>query len=373
MNGVRAFFRTEATECLDGLEQRLARTTSVHEAGELLRFARTLRGSAQMARDNETMTAARALENALRNIVKGATPWNESTADLIRKTVTELRALALNDEPDEVRDRRVETTVGRWLEPAPPAQRRSTPADEPMGEPASAQPTAQSDGDGNARIEFFVYAASEVSAILATLDRAIPALKRDPRDREALKQILRRQRALLGAATLDWVPDIAQTLRSIDEVCRLIARHDVDVTDEWLECFLAARDVLFDAANRLMEGGTPDQSPSLPKLLELRTRLFERFAEPEQPQHHTPRPEHQSAPLRVDTPSSESTPQQPIADTVSGPSPAIVPVDELLYRGEAALRRAHEIVAILERATADDPSVRDAVAELSELLDRIRT
>ena len=50
-----------------------------------------------------------------------------------------------------------------------------------------------------------------------------------------------------------------------------------------------------------------------------------------------------------------------------------VPVEELLYRGEAAIRRAHELRPTLERAIAGDPAARDALEELYDLLDRIRS
>jgi hypothetical protein len=59
---------------------------------------------------------------------------------------------------------------------------------------------------------------------------------------------------------------------------------------------------------------------------------------------------------------------------LSPPAPAItandvVPIDELLYRGDAALRRAQELRAELERVVpASDRAARESLDELFDLV-----
>src|SRR5690606_21416950 len=121
--------------------------------------------------------------------------------------------------------------------PGPPAQGAAgspagiAPTGVAPASPASPASGAErtADAEARSRIEFHAYVAAEVSGILSTVEAALHRLELVPRDREPLKSILRRQRALLGSARLESLTEIAETLRSIDQVCRLIARRDVPV------------------------------------------------------------------------------------------------------------------------------------------------
>lgn len=435
MSGVREFFVSEANECLDELERRLTGSQTIAETEELLRHARRLRGSAQMAREEETATVARTLETGLRDAVDRTAPWNDTTTRTVRETIADLRKLVEATEPDDARKSRIARALERWRQPNRPEDQHTAAALHVNERPGA---------------EFFAYAAGEVSAILAALERALPTLSRAPRGRDPLKSILRRQRALLGAAQLESLPDVAETLRAIDQVCRLIARHDVAVTDTWLDFFRAARDVLADAAGSLMGGPASARAPSMPRLRDLRTRLLARVGEAE-PVPSPPaavvatpppaetgdffrtearillmRTERVARDLETAAPDRQTTLRRELgatlaalrdtaktfsfgeaarlAETARGRADAgegteilallpalqdaiettgtvdtavvddspIVPVEELLYQGESALRRAREVVATLEHLIADDPAAREAVDELTDLLDLIR-
>jgi hypothetical protein len=59
--------------------------------------------------------------------------------------------------------------------------------------------------------------------------------------------------------------------------------------------------------------------------------------------------------------------EQPLSPPVPLPDEHIVPIEQLLYRGRAALRRAAELRD--ELLTQDGPLPRTAVQELFDLLD----
>lgn len=259
---VRDFFRTEAEDCLRRLDELLdAAAPGAVDAAELLRVSRLLRGSAQMAREDDVATLARALESVARAVVSDVVAWDEELAARVRDTVAELRALVEAESGQEraARAAMAARALDRWM-PATQA-----PA------PASPAPTRSADD------EFQEFAAREVAAIGAEMDRSLPVLEREPRNREPLKAILRRQRALLGATRVDELPPVAEALRAIDRICRLIARQDVAVEGDWFELFRAARRVLAESVEGLVAGTPPTETPSLPALRRIRDGLLDRY------------------------------------------------------------------------------------------------
>src|SRR5690625_6301778 len=114
MGSVRDFFVSEAAECLAAIERLLDEAQGPVAADELLRHARTLRGSARMAREDEVMTAARALEAAARAIGDGTIAWTPDAAQGVRDTVDDLRALVDGSEPDDERAGRIRCVIDRW-------------------------------------------------------------------------------------------------------------------------------------------------------------------------------------------------------------------------------------------------------------------
>ncbi len=265
---VRDFFRTEADECLRRLEELLeAAATGSLDAPELLRVARLLRGSAQMAREEEVASVARALETVARGVVSDVVAWDEELAARVRSTVADLQALVESTEPQPdrgARAARAKRALDRWVQPAAPA----------------APPTPAADADE----EFQDFAAREVASIGAEMDRCLPVLVREPRNREPLKAILRRQRALLGATRVDDLPPVAEALRAIDRICRLIARQDVPVEGDWLELFRTARRVLAESVEGMVAGTPPATTPSLEPLRRIRDGLLGRYGVLQEPQ-----------------------------------------------------------------------------------------
>lgn len=267
MPSVREFFLAEAGGCLRGLEEVVqAPVGGGFDPDELLRLARMLRGSAQMAREDQVLAVAQALESGAKAIAERRLPWSDEIKQELLATLADLKLLVGGELPVVEAEARVRQAVSRWRRPGI----------DPVGPAPSGLPTTVGPGAGPGS-DFVAYAAKELGAILAAFDRAIPVLELDARDREPLKSILRSQRALLGAARLDSIPPLAEALRAVDEVSRLIARHDAPVEGDWLEVFRLARAVLADVAPALEQGGVPAGPALLPELRALRTRLLERF------------------------------------------------------------------------------------------------
>ncbi|HEX6938377.1 MAG TPA: hypothetical protein VF158_03120 [Longimicrobiales bacterium] len=275
MPSVRDFFVAEAGECLLRLGRLVeAAASDGVNAAELLRLTRLLRGSAQMAREKYVASVAGALEAAAHSIARGEIAWDDGARARVLDTLADLRALIDPGESVTAREARVSRALERW-------RRSDAAAPAAPARPAPPRPTvAETEA-------FHDYAAREVAGVLSELDRNVPILEREPRNREPLKAVLRRQRALLGSARLDELPAVADALRTIDQICRLIARQDVAVEGEWLDLFRLARRVLGESVEALVAGSVPDATPSQPALGRIRETLLERygiFHDPPRPQ-----------------------------------------------------------------------------------------
>jgi chemotaxis protein histidine kinase CheA len=328
MSASREFFLAEAGDCLGGLEQ-LLHDDAPFDANHLLRHARALRGSAQMAREEQVARVARSLEAVARGMLSQILAWDVGVRTRVIESVADLRALVEGGEAPDVAERRVAAALARWPEPGirlpdearvPDAAAAATAA-----EPRSAAPAVPP--------EFLAFAARECAGIVDALDGAVARLEVVPLDREPIKRVLRRLQALLGAAQLDSLPPVAAALRAIDRIARLIAQHNVAVEGEWLAAFAAARDTLKGAVALLEGGKRPGESSALAHLRELWAALDPQYV-----------------------PAAA-----PAADAEAPSAPAGG------ARG-GALARALELRPTLERAIGADHAARAALEELFDLI-----
>jgi HPt (histidine-containing phosphotransfer) domain-containing protein len=75
-----------------------------------------------------------------------------------------------------------------------------------------------------------------------------------------------------------------------------------------------------------------------------------------------------TAPAAASPPASAPSRAAPRAAPQPAGADGVVPIDELLYQGEAAIRRALELRPRIEGAVGSDPAAREAVEELFDLL-----
>jgi chemotaxis protein histidine kinase CheA len=422
MPTLREYFVSESTDYFGQLNEQLNRLDgSRGDPQELLRLSRGLRGSAHLAREGRVYRAGLGLEAAARAVTSGRLQWNPDIAGRARRTLEDLQALANGGEEDDAADGRVKRVLDRWKEIGVELPQDATHAGQQPGERSLASK------------QFREFAAIEVAGIANEIDTTLAQLVQDPRNRDILKAILRRQRALLGAARLDEVGVVAETLRAIEDLVRVIHKLNVAVKDEWATVFRAARDVLATAQEPLKQGNDPTPTPALSKLRTLRTELLDRYGEGDAvPVTGAPpagNPLSSSAPLSTPAPTTPSpapstspapalaaaaanpgppkapntaaaaapspTPApgpQPIVATAQAPTPTppqpapapekppgnssgnadggerVVPIEELCYSGEPALRRALELRPDFENRAGEDSDAREAVDELFDLI-----
>jgi HPt (histidine-containing phosphotransfer) domain-containing protein len=423
------YFDTESRDRLAEIERALDRQPL--DPGELHRAARALRGSAQMAREERVFRASSALEAAARSLAASALSFSDDVAGRARETIADLRALIEREEEDTQLEDRARSTVERWAS---------------MGVQVaalSAAPAPQSSGDGSS--EFREFAAREVAGIADALDRGVQQLAAEPMDREQLRMILRRQRALLGAARLDEIPVVAEILRAVEDLTRVIAKLDVGVKQEWLDIYRVAREGLKATIEPLHRNEDPQPSHALSRLRHMREELLERYGTGEAvsaahensglvqaaPMTEPPAPVAMPEPDltsasddedggvlelgaddivatadgAVDSDLDDDAPDllaaaagamqraaaaaAPVVASAAGVAGAVssvlgqvaeraadaagadvdaVPIQDLFYRGDAAVARADELRAAINRVAAHDPEARDAVEELFDLI-----
>lgn len=275
MSTAREFFRKESDEYVSGLRTLLEDTPP--DTGEMRRLARALRGCAQMAREDGVYRGARIFEAATRELAEGRLAWDERARGHVGATLDDLWSLVESGEADVPEAQAVERIAairGRWQELGI--------AVEDAGIPGAAPDDARAATVAEAPPALRDYAAREVEGILEVMNEAIRDLRQDGLDREPLKRILLRQRALLGAAGLPALSAVSDPLQIMDETARLAASQNRPVEGPWLEVFEQARAALSEAAESLAAGAVPpDGTPTLERLRALREQLVEgRAAEP---------------------------------------------------------------------------------------------
>ena len=393
MATLRDFFITEAADYLTRLTASVQQLdTGSGDPKELHRHSRALRGSAQMAREDRVYRAALGLEAAARAVANGIANWTEDISTRIRRTLEDLDALVKADEPDDAADSRLKRALERWQDMDVEGQAETPSATAPASE---------------ASRQFMQFAAHEVAGVVNELEAGLVTLALDARNRDPLKAILRRQRALLGAARLDEIAVVAEALRATEDMTRVIAKLNVPVKEEWLAVFRSARDVLKAAVDPLRRGENPPPNPALSRLRTLRQELLDRYGEgdmlavtgaptpaaaaaaaaahaeaaaahlaatqtpPAEPAGATAPP---AAAASTPAPSPRPGPAARTSEPARVPAPAaapadgVVPIDSLVYQGERALKRALELQPDIEKLAGDDAEARDQVRELFDLI-----
>lgn len=262
MSALREYFLTESAEYLDRLEALVREDAP--DALEMLRLARALRGSAQMAREDRVRRLAATLESAARELQSGDRVWDEDLRTRATRTVADLRHLCRAGEDDSSAEASADEALERWRQVGV----------QPGGADA-AVPGASAGGGPEFDAELRSYVEAEVRGVISELERAVPALTRSPMARDPLKSILRKQRALLGAAGLQRFPVISETLRTIEDVTRLVARQNAAVEGDTLSVYRHAHTVLLQAVQALPRGGTgAEQGAGVEELRGLRDRVL---------------------------------------------------------------------------------------------------
>jgi chemotaxis protein histidine kinase CheA len=393
MQTLQDYFRSEAFGCLEGLERSLFAGAAASE--DAYRQARRLRGLAQVAAAERVRRVARGVEALLRALAQVGEAVPEPLAAEFGVLLGDLRALVEADGDDASLDAIERAALARL-------DALEAPVPDATGVAGAVESAAETG--------FREFAAREVAGIEAALAGALGALSINPMDREVLRSVLRRQRVLLGAVRLDELPAVADTLRAVEDISRVIAKMNVAVKDEWYDVFRLARQVMESARDALAAGEEPPRLPALSRLRTYRAELLDRYGDGEavalttvavgaeragttEPVNHgagarpasLPEPDGspaagagapEPAPAAVEEPArseadagpGEWAPLSPDAPS-SATDESVLDIQDLCYDGTAALRRALDLRARVERAVEHDP---DALAAVDELFDLIR-
>lgn len=115
------YFAQEATDYLEQLEEELSSaSTGAPDLTELLRLARGVRGSAQMAGAESVAAVADRLESGLRLVQAGQVAWSDEVRRLSSQTVTDLKTLVrASSRWGQLDPESVNRALDRWNEVAP--------------------------------------------------------------------------------------------------------------------------------------------------------------------------------------------------------------------------------------------------------------
>jgi chemotaxis protein histidine kinase CheA len=304
-----------------------------------------------MAREQRIFDVVSAFETVTRSLAGGGLAWSDQFAARARDTIADLRILLDRTEEDEQLDARVNDAAARWSN-----------TDSAPGLPAVSL-------DVGTR-ELREFAAREAAGIAVALDNGIHDLQADPMDREPLRTILRRQRALLGSARLDEIPVVADILRAVEDLTRVIAKLDVGVKQEWLDIYRVARDALQSTIAPLLRDEAPEPSKAVSRLRHMRAELLERYGAGDDGAGSADQ-------ALVETTPDIDAPQTPLfaqrSASTTAPGAIATERDDALRASHAAYRSAPTVPDAVQFAEdalqADDDSVLDLSAADEVALD----
>src|SRR5687767_3820309 len=187
--GLLNFFSLEASEYIEQLDGLVARAGgATPDPDSFTRNARSLRGSATMAKLAGIAEIAANLERIGRALRDGSLRWDQSLQGAAIAAIDDLKTLlhSVRSGWSESDDRRVATRLAELTRFTPAGQRPQTPT-----------PTS---GVGAS------FLAAETAQIAAALDTFIAR----PSEREAFTFALGRLRALRGVAALKDLPPLAE-------------------------------------------------------------------------------------------------------------------------------------------------------------------
>src|ERR1035437_1510728 len=242
--GVLDYFVLEGSECVERLDGLLARAASIApDADAFARDARTLRGSATMAKVLGIPDIAGALERIAKGLRDGTVPWTHQVRGALVAAVDDLKILIRAVRKwGGVEDGRAArcTTELNVFSPAPPRATSTSPV---------------SAGGG---ATFLAMQASAVAAgILQFADHPGPPA--------SFAAMLARIRALRGVSTLLDLPPLAEVVATVDDAAKGLEIGSTTVTGRLRELFRAAAAVLGEGSVAIQAGGRPD--PGTPAVL----------------------------------------------------------------------------------------------------------
>ncbi len=202
--GLQEFFAMEAGEYLEQLDG-LVSAPAGPDREELLRAARSLRGSALMANQQPIGDAAAALESLARALREEKVSWSVSTKELVVRAVDDLKVLV--------------RSVGKWTD-AETAKAANLTAElkSIAGVPAPIRRSGPTRRDIDAGTRAFL--AREAATVSSSLDQLARAFQQGIPPTDRFDRVYRAMQPLRGLAAL---PELSPMPEFLDGVERAIA------------------------------------------------------------------------------------------------------------------------------------------------------
>jgi chemotaxis protein histidine kinase CheA len=232
--GLLDFFILEASDYIEQLDGVVARAgAGGPDADALMRSARSLRGSATMAKLTGIAEIAAAVERLGRSLRERSLVWDAALKGAVISAIDDLKILlrAVRTWGD-AEDRRVAARLGDLSRHAPTLRAHATPGTAGLGAG---------------------FLAAETAQIAAALD----AFLGRPTARDALMLAITRVRALRGVAALKDLPPLAEVIDAIDRAAKPIELGGVAPDGTQLALLAAAVRVLRRASQEIATRGRP--------------------------------------------------------------------------------------------------------------------
>ena len=242
--GLLDFFILEASDYIEQLDGLIARASGgAPDADAFTRSARSLRGSATMAKLRGIAEIAAHLERVGRALRDGSLRWDPALHGALTAAVDDLKILLRAVRTwGEADDRRASARLAELARLTPAVQRPQAPT------PAA--------GVGAS------YLAAETAQIAAALDAYLAR----PDARDAFDLAVGRLRALRGVASLKDLPPLAEVIDALDRVSKPMELGGGPPSPAHLAVFTAGVRVLRNTAQEIATRGRPN--PASPEMEE---------------------------------------------------------------------------------------------------------
>ena len=233
--GLLDFFLLEASDYIEQLDGLVARAGGGQpDADSFTRSARSLRGSATMAKLSGIAEVSTALERMGRSLRDGSLKWDPGLQGAAVAAIDDLKLLL--------------RSVRTWGEEE---NRRVTARLADLGRfSTSGQRTSPTSLAG--------LGASFLAAETAQIAVALDAFLARPQARENFELALGRVRALRGVASLKDLPPLAEVIDTLERVAKPVELGGAVASGPQLALFAAAARVLRGAAQEMATRGRPD-------------------------------------------------------------------------------------------------------------------
>ena len=242
--GLLDFFILEASDYIEQLDGLVARASAGGpDADPFTRSARSLRGSATMAKLAGIAEVAAHLERIGRALRDGSLRWDPALHGAVTAAIDDLKILLRGVRTwSDADDRRASARLAELARFTPAGQRPQAPT------PAT--------GVGAS------YLAAETAQIAAALDAYLAR----PDARDAFDLAVGRLRALRGVASLKDLPPLAEVIDALDRVSKPLELGGGPPSPAHLAVFTAGVRVLRNAAQEIATRGRPN--PASPEMEE---------------------------------------------------------------------------------------------------------